>query len=71
MNGNELVSHLLVFLRTGRAKRLCRDYRIDPADAIGELYHRLIHLAIGKQIKNLPAWISGNGFGLLRNWLRG
>jgi hypothetical protein len=70
MAPNEVVLHVSRFLATARVKKLCRTYNAQPEEAMGELYIGLFKLAVDKQIKKPAAWISCNGTGLLRNWLR-
>jgi hypothetical protein len=69
MTDQTLLQQLTKFLHSPLACTLCRRYRAEPVEALGELFRRLSPRT-KQPIRNPAAWVRANAVGLLRNYLR-
>jgi protein involved in ribonucleotide reduction len=69
MSAESLMDHLIAFLASPQARKLCRSYAADPTEALGELFIRLAH-RIQHRVRTPEIWVRVNASGLLRNYLR-
>jgi hypothetical protein len=67
---HELEIRLIQFLNSAQARSLCRSYGVDPLEALGDLYLRLLPRATNNVINVPDVWVPCNAMGLLRNHLR-
>lgn len=69
MTAIDLFHHLMRFLRGRQAYALCHPYHIEPTEALGELFLRLLR-RIDQPIQKPQAWVAANARGYLQHFLR-
>lgn len=70
MTDKNLAGHLIEFLATAKARRICRPYQVEPVAALGDLFLRMKPKIPAEGIRKPVSWIHANATGLLRNFLR-